>query len=212
MKNFILILSIFLSVVVGIPAINFCEAENSNNIYIVTANSAVVFSEPDISSEKIEILKHKTEVIVEYENNEAKIYTTENLNFYKTETGYIICDLLTPNANYIVSIPNFNAKTNSLCKVFFNENNELIESNIELQKGEQLFLYEGFDKKKDFTAVSFLKNGQVVYGYLKTSSISPNGINPLIISCIFLILAVLGIVFALVFMKKKKVKLKKKLA
>lgn len=189
------------------------------NVYVVTANSAIVFEEASTSSKQLSCLKHKDEVQVEIENGVAKIYLGEDgFSFYKIDAGFVLCDLLSKKTDVIETIPNFNAKTNADAQVYLMENNSLVESEIILKKGEQIFLYEGYEGKdyvvegvqEKFTAVAFLHDNDVVYGYLKTSSISPNGINPLIISCAILILAVVGIVFALVLMKRKKVKLKNK--
>ena len=67
----------------------------------------------------------------------------------------------------------------------------------------------GHREKKEYNAIAFVHENEVLYGYLKTDTISPDGINPAIITCIVIIIALLGIIFAWLFMKNKKVKLKK---
>lgn len=197
------------------------EAASLNSTYIVSANSAVVFAEADFSSEKIATLAHKDEIVVLTDDdvpvtefwNEFKFFKInlkengiENENF---DCGYVVADLLTPKQEEIVAIPNFNAKTNKECHVFSQENGKFVENETILTRGQQIFLYEGFDAKKDFTAISFVLDGKVLYGFLKTDDISPNGINPLLITCTVLIVAMLSIIFAWLFMKNKHVRLKK---
>lgn len=184
-----------------------------NNQYVITANSATVFAEPDFSSEKLATLSNKTEILIEMNENSPKKYENDGFVFFKIISsfeGFVFSDLVTPKNDVLVAIPNFNAKTNSTCKVFFQENNKFVESKIILQKGTEIFLYQGFESKKDFTAIAFVKDNHVLYGFLQTKNINPNGINPLIITCVCLILAILGIIFAWLFMKSKKTKIKSK--
>lgn len=187
-------------------------AQSDQSIYVLTANYASIFESADFSSAKIGQIKHNEEVFVETENNIPKEFLNENFVFYKISynqlNGYVLADLLTPKNNVITSIPSFNAQTNSSCKVYFKQDNQMVESNITLNKGERIFLYEGFNGKEEYNAISFLYENEVLYGYVKSENIAPDGINPVIITCIIIIMALLGIIFAWLFMKNKKVKLK----
>ena len=128
----------FLSI--GLP-INFSYAIDTTNIYIVTANTATVFEEANFSSKKIATKKHKDKVVLEMENGSVKVYAHEKYNFYKlVEGGYIYADLVCPNGQTIVAIPNFNAQTNSSCKVYFKTDNNIVESEITLKQNEKIFL------------------------------------------------------------------------
>ena len=192
---------------------NFANALESQN-FVVVANSATLFSDYNFTSEKLLVLSHNDEVEIETEDNVPVEYVSGDFVFYKAtyedKTGYVLGDLVTLKTNQIESIPNFNAKTNSSCKVYFKNDLNFVESEITLEKHEKIFLYEGFDSKSEWTAISFLSNNQVLYGYIKTENVAPNGINSIFITCISIILAVVGIVFAWVFIKNKKVKLKSK--
>lgn len=191
-------------------------ADEVNCTYVVTANSAVVFEQPDFSSTKLATLKNKDEILLVFSGQNPEEFEGNGFVFFKTSTtfetesgqmqGYVLADLVTPKTDVIVSIPHFNAKTNTTCKVFLKENNEISESEIMLEKGTKIFLYEGFNSKSQFTAMAFVHDNQVVYAYLETKNIQPNGVDPLIITCACLILAVLGIIFAWLFMKNKKAK------
>lgn len=213
MKKIMLILSIFLCFL-SLTTTRITYAEDESSKYVVVANSAVIYQSPDFSSEKLSTLKHNQSIEILFENNSPKTFFSDNYSFFKVIKydeieGYVLADLVVPENDVITSIPNFNAKLNNSCKVYFNENSVISESEITLNKNHQIFLYEGFNEKEKYTAVAFVYDNQVLYGYIETKWIDPDGINPLIITCIIVILAILGIVFAWVFIKNKKVKLKK---
>lgn len=197
------------------------DAQEQPLRFVVSANSAVVFAAPDFSSEKIATLKHKDEIVVLADGGAPvtedwngfqflKISLQENAIEWAQEFGYVFADLVTAKKDEIVAIPNFNAKTNKECQVFSEENGAFSPTSDTLARGQAIFLYEGFNAKKDFNAIAYVLDGKVLYGFLKTDDISPNGINPVIITCIILIVAVLSIIFAWLFMKNKHVSLKKK--
>jgi hypothetical protein len=202
--------ALLLSVLCLLPyaATNFCFAEENERGYVVTANQASVFAEASLTSEKIATLEHKDEIEIEFENGSAKIFDGDGYSFYLTtnleQNGYVLVDLVVPKKTLLVTIPSFNAQTNDAAKVYFLSDEQYVESEITLQKSQRIFLYQGYDSKKDFIAVAFVYENEVVYGYLEKSVISPDGINPTILTVTILIIALLGIIFALVFMKKKK--------
>lgn len=191
--------------------------EVSSLSYVVVANKASIFSSPDFNSAKSEItLSHNEKIEVQVENGKAKVYTSPDgeYSFYKIvdkpDFSYVFADLLSQESAVITSVPNYNGKTNDTCKVFLSEDNSLVESDISLEKNQRIFIYEGFNSKAQYTKICFLHNNQVVYGQIETKFVSPDGINPIIITCAIVILAVLGIIFAWLFMKNRKVKIKSK--
>ncbi len=211
MKRILLIFSILICFLPCFQ-LNFANASATNADYVVVANSATLFESADFSSQKVATLSHKDFLKIELNGQEPVEYGEEFV-FYKAQfeniEGFVLADLVTPQTQTIVSIPNFNAKTNSKCNVFLKNDKYFIESETILEKHEQIFLYEGYDVDKEYTAITYVKDNEVLYGYLKTENIAPNGINPIIITCICIVIAVIGIVFAWVFMKNKKVKIKK---
>lgn len=174
--------------------------------FVVSANTADVFQAPSFTAQKVEKLTCNQEVEIVLDGQAPKQFFGEGFMFYQTQNGYILAELVVPKNSQITSIPNFNAKTKETCTVYFLQNSQFVESDITLQKGTQLFLYEGFKSKQQYTAVAFIYNKNVCYGYISTKTINPDGINPTIIVCACTILAVLGIVFAWLFMRRKKSK------
>lgn len=221
MKKFLLFL-LCLCFCVGFIQAETISAEEVSSTYMVTANSANIFAEPNLSSTKIAVLKHKDIVMINLQNGSPEKTEWQGLSFYKLslienniqsqdyEYGFILCDLVINKGDEILSIPNYNAKTNSLCNVFFKENEVYVKSEITLAKSTEIFLYEGYKSKAKYTAVAFYHENEILYGFLETEYIDPKGINPVLITCAVLIVAVLGVIFAWIFMTRKKVKLRKK--
>ncbi len=222
MKKIFAIFAVFFAFFATFLPNSMVLAEEEASTYVVTANSAVIYAQPNFTSEKLGILAHNDEVNLEMSDgapveylsspNADEIQANEYIFFKLAEmdvNGYIFSDLLTPKNSIITAIPSFNGQTNDSCNVFFAEDLEMIDSGITLTQGERIFLYEGFDKNLEYTAIAFVHENEVLYGFIETNFVSPDGINPIIITCIVIILAVLGIIFAWLFMKRKKIKLKK---
>lgn len=187
--------------------VSFANAEADTLVYVVTANKANVYEEARFDSAIIETLSHKEEINIEAVSNFPIEYINGNYTFYKiSQTGYILSNLVCKKTETITSIPNFNAKTNGECFIYFLENNIYEKSEIKLLEKQEIFLYEGFDQNKDYTAIAFVKDNEVMYGFVQTKYISPNGINPVIIAAASVVMAALGIAFALVFISGKKKK------
>ncbi len=193
--------------------------ETSTQNFVVTANKANIFKNADFASDVLKTLSLKNVVQVTFTDNKPIETLKDNFVFYSVKfadvEGFMLADLLVPEQKFLTSIPKFNAQTNTEARVYFLEDNKIKESEITLKNKERIFLYEGFDSKKEFTAITYVVTNQdgthsVMYGYLKSKDINPDGINPLLITCVVLILAILGIIFAWMFMKNKKIKFKKK--
>ena len=210
MKKFLIALCLLLCLILSPTLV--ANAEVGSKTFVVSANSAVVFETADLTSERLATLEHSTLVEVETEDGSAKIFENSSYKFYHIThagtDGYVIMDLLSPQGQTITAIPNFNGKTNAVCQVYRLEGENYVETGISLEKKQKIFLYEGYNRKKVYTAISFVYENEVMYGYIKTSAVDPNGINPIIITCICLIAAILGITFAWMFIKGKKKKKK----
>lgn len=188
-----------------------CYADNSDHIYVVTANYLYIYQDCSFSSTKLQKVTNKTELEIEFDGDAPKIYADGENEFFKVLNynnidGYVFGELVTKKQSQIVATPNYNGKVSQDAKVFVKNDTEMVESEITLSKNTPIFMYEGYNKKAEYTAICFVYENQVIYGYIKTTTISANGINPLIITCFTVIMAVLGIVFAILFIKRKKSK------
>lgn len=199
-------------------------AESSKVDMIITANQTYIYEEADFESEKKEILSHKTIVIANMETDEIVVsYDSYNNKFvyveYQEITGYVYSGYITRYYESQKEYPVFNAKVSSKNTVVYKyENSKYVKTNLKLKKGHKLYLYEGYNKDKEFTKVCFVLDDNVYdnsleFYYIKTTDISPNGVNPMLFVGISVFLALIGIIFALLFIKKKRpLKLKKKKA
>ena len=199
--------------------VNFAFADSSQSTYVVTANQATLFAEANFASSKLSTLPNSTQVLVEMQDDKPVEYDSNGYVFFKVlnfqgQDGFVYADLLTPQTNVVTAIPGFNAQTAKQCNVYFLQDNSLVQSEISLSKGERVYLYQGYDNTLTFdgnkyNAIAFVNNNEVLYGYLPTENVIPDGVNPVLITCIVVIIALLGIIFAWLFMKNKKVKIKK---
>ncbi len=190
---------------------NRALAETTGLSYIVTANTANVYQSANLTSEVLYSVSHKDEVEIEKDSDFPKSYTGDGYTFYKIITtgkeGYILSDLVIRKNTSIQEIPNFNGRTNGKCSVYEKTETGYSKTSITLEKHQQIYLYEGYKSKKEYTAISFVYENEVVYGYIKTDYVDPNGINPIIITSICLVVAILGVAFTFVFIKGKKKKM-----
>lgn len=209
-KIFLYFLFMLLSILpICLPQTNLAEGEAPIS-YIVTANEAVVFSEASLTSSHLFTLKHKDEIQLEMEETSPKRYAGDGFIFFhiinEEKEGFILSDLVVPKNNFLTTIPKFNAKTNAKARVYFLQNGNYTPSNITLPKHQRVFLYQGFNNKKQYNAVAFVHENEVVYGFLKKDDIDPDGVNPLLITIACFAIAAIGIILTFVFMKRKKKK------
>lgn len=196
---------------------NVVLADTESNSFIISTNSAVVYDSPLFSSNQIGTLSHKEIVTIELQNGEIKTYDCDGFQFckiiqYKNAVdAYILKDCIAQNSTQITTKPNFNAQTNCQCKVYFKDGENYAESEITLSKTQRICLYEGYNSKKDFNAISFVYNNEVMYGYIQSKNINPDGVDPAIITVIVVASSIIGILFAFLFIKRhtKKKKIKK---
>lgn len=123
--------------------------------------------------------------------------------------GYVYKFYVTMNENHEQIYPVFNAKVVVSDAKVYDLDKNLTE--IKLGKDTELYLYQGYKRKADFTAVCFVQeNGQLYYGFLMTDDLAPYGVNAGLITGIMVVVSCVTIILLLMFMKKvKKVKKKK---
>lgn len=191
--------------------VNTTFAETDTATFVVTANSANVYESSSLASNVLYALSHKDEVQIEIESDIPKTYEIDGYVFYKViknaEEGFILSDFVVKKTSFLQQIPNFNAKTNDKCTVYSLQDGNYTQTDITLKNKQKIYLYEGYKSKKEYTAICFVYNNEVMYGYIKTEFVNPNGINPIIITVICLVVAILGIAFTFVFIRGKKKKM-----
>ena len=175
----------------------------SNNNAKITASSCYLYSEASFSSEFI--LQDNNPYLLKF-NDEVEIVMEENdfvqVQIPNTEiSGYVYKYYLNTNQSQTV-YPVFNAELRNDSLLY----DDLIKkTDITLKKGQRLFLYQGYDETKEYTAVQVvLENGIVFNGNILTKDIKPDGISSLLILGITIIAACVTIILSLIFIKKIK--------
>ena len=222
-KNIFFLLIFFLSAFFFMfsPPVNGVRAENEK-VYICTANFCYLYEEPAFTSQKVvgengeplQVL-HKDEIILELTNNSPTEYDDGyGMIFYKVESyageqlpsAYIFSDFVALSGSDIETYPAYNASINSNTKLYLLNGETMTESEIEIDKGERVYLYEGYNKDLEYTPIAYQRENSLQYGYVLTDTIAPDGVNPYIIYAVTIAIACIGIIMVLLFMKNKKKK------
>lgn len=161
------------------------------------------------SDGKTVVLKHGQVLnVLESEQEDSNYIYIETNDEFKHQ-GYVYKYYVTFNKNQETIYPVFNAKVVvSEAKVYDLQQNA---TELRLSKDTELYLYQGYKRKADFTAVCFVQeNGQLYYGFLMTDDLAPYGVNAGLITGIMVVASCVTIILLLLFMKKvKKIKKKK---
>ena len=150
------------------------------------------------------VIEHGETVTLE---NEAPVndfyyvsYTYKNVEY----RGYVYKECLAELEKEQELVLTYKAKTSAKTKVY--SISDKSKEIMEISEGKELYLYEGFDRKSEFTAVKFSYNGKIILGYVKTEDISPYGISGTLIVAITAIFACVGVIMILLGISKKKKK------
>ncbi len=175
---------------------------------MVIANEVKLFEEGNFEKP---ILNQNNEPVTIAHGEKLKVLEEENDNFIKVEykemQGYVYARYITFNILSQEVYPVFNASVEiDGCQVYDLDQTKII---AKLNKGKELYLYQGYNKQNDMTAVCFVgENGKLIYGYIKTQELSPYGINAGVITGIVVAASCVTIILLLLFMKKTKKKKK----
>ncbi len=191
----------------------FCSASDyplEEGCYTTVISSKCdLYLEPSFISPKITVEEN---IISVKHNQQVKVISVEGdfalIKFQKQE-GYVYKYYLKPTQNtsqYIYPVTNATIRNDT--KIY---DLQLSDSELPLaKKNTRVYLYNGFDDKKEYTSVQIvLESGELYNGFIKTADIKPDGVSGLLIAGISIIAASVTVILSLVFIKKKK-KSKKK--
>ena len=136
--------------------------------------------------------------------NESEDYYEVNYEFNEENyQGFIPAEFASPYSSSQEIILTYNGRIIRECEVFDIITDEKIE-NISLKPGHKIYLYEGFDAKKEYTNIKFRYEDTVIVGKVLTTNLSPNGINKGVIIGISMIIAIVGVILILLGITKTK--------
>lgn len=123
--------------------------------------------------------------------------------------GYVFKFYVTSNKSGQDVYPVFNGKVIAKESNIFNIDGS--DSGHKAKENQEVYIYGGFDGKKEKTEVAIvLEDGSLFYGLISTKDIQANGISGALITSITIIIALVTIILAVVFIKKSKTKKAKK--
>lgn len=174
----------------------------------IIVSKTYLYTADNFSSEKViyndgenailVILKHGEIVTIEsFSGDFAYVKTADE------KSGFIYKYYISDNTSQQV-YPVFNASIRNDTKIYDIEQNE---TEYTAKKGSRVYIYQGFNDKKEFTAIQIVLDDQTLYnGYIKTEDIKPDGVSGLLIVAITIIIAAVTIILSLLYIKKKRKK------
>ncbi len=169
-----------------------------DSVYVLS-NSCYLYEEPSYASVQLTELKYNEElVLLNEEAIEGFFYVELVKDGLK---GYVPMEIVGEKAQAQDVIMTYNATV---------LNDTTIKSPVDnseictLEKGARVFLYEGYDKEKEFLAVKFIKDGEIFIGLININDVKPDGVNVALIISITAIVALVTIIFILIGITNKK--------
>lgn len=170
---------------------------------ICTLYQTADFTTPVLDeNEKEVVLSHGDKLTaIEEEGDFVKVSTSDSFE------GYVFKYYVTANKNGQDVYPVFNGKVIVDNAEIFNI--DKTSSGFSAKLNQEIYIYGGFDGKKEFTQIAIvLEDGSLFYGLIKTSNLQAYGISSALITAITVILALVTVILAVVFIKKRKTKKK----
>lgn len=171
-----------------------------------------LYKEADFSSDKVTYMENEQEILIElWHGDEVKIESIgEKFVFISTEEnieGYVYKYYLSDSTSQVV-YPVFNASLRKDSVIFDLDKKE---TGYIGKKNARIYIYEGFDDDKEYTALQIvLEDGSLYNGYVLTENVNPDGVSGLLIIAISVIAAAVTVILSLLFIKKKKDKKNKR--
>ena len=196
MKTLLSIMLLFCSMSVSYPA--------NTSLSIVT-NYAYMYEDASFTSAKydFQIKKNETVTIIN-ETEENGFYLVSYSYDNDDYEGYVYKECLGQLEDTQQVVLSYNAKTSARTKIY--SITDKSDTGIYVDESTELYLYEGFDRKSEFTAVKLSYEGEIILGYIKTADVSPYGVNNILIISITAIIACVGVIMILLGINKKKLR------
>ncbi|MBO5394294.1 MAG: SH3 domain-containing protein [Clostridia bacterium] len=179
----------------------------------VIASRCNLYQEAKFDSDKVTVLDEEEQpVLITLKLNDTVTVndTQDDFAFVTTEKGaqgWVYKFYLSQNTSPDI-YPVFNGSVRKDTVIYDIDKNSTGELAL---AGSRVYLYEGYDKKSEYTAVQIaLADSSLFTGYISTADIEPDGVSKMLIVAITIIAAAATIILSLVFIKKKRKKKEKK--
>ena len=186
----------------------FCATSVSypaDTILSVVTNYATMYKEASFSAEKYEFkIENGEKVTLLDSTSDNDFYFVSYRYDSVTYQGYVYGECLAVLEDEQEVVLTYNAKTGVKTKVY--DLGDTTKEIAVLDENTEIFLYEGFNRKAEFTAVKFSYEGKIMLGYIPTANVSPYGVSNVLIVSTTAIVACVGVIFILLGLNKKKTK------
>lgn len=168
---------------------------------VINTSFSYLYKEPNFDEfYQIEVKKGE---ILDVSNEIDSFYEVKYTLDSNVITGYIPCEFASIYTQEQETLLVYNGKIIHNTPVYTVAGNEIIE-NITLSPGHEIYIYDGFDSDLEFTKVKFSYNNQIYTASIPTINLSPNGVNKGVIIALSIITALVGVIFVVLGIKKKK--------
>jgi len=177
----------------------------ANATLSIVTNYAYMYQDSSFTSNKYEFKIKKNDTVTLVNEEEQNGFYLVNYHFNNENyEGYIYKECLSKLTNSQEVLLSYNAKTSARTMLY--SISDKSETDIYIDEATELYLYEGFDRKSEYTAVKFSYDGEIMLGYIKTADISPYGVSNILIISITAIIACVGVILILLGINKKKLR------
>ena len=206
--GYFILIALLVIISLGITTPFMSDALSEGKQAKVIVSKTYLYTADNFNSEKVSYIDGENNVLVVLKHGDVVNIESFSGDFALVKTideksGYIYKYYISDNSSQTV-YPVFNASIRKDTKIYDIEQNE---TEFVALKGSRIYIYQGFDDKKEYTAVQVVLDDQTLYnGYILTSDIKPDGVSGLLIVAITIIVAAVTIILSLLYIKKKKKK------
>jgi len=176
------------------------HAESEYFTYVCLYNNAQIYASLGDFENVVKSLNTGDRI---YADTKPQLYNNvEFMTVYENDAilGYAQKSFFVQNENDVTLYPTENATIFKEAQV---TNIEGEKTGIILPVDYRVQILDSYSAKTDYTYIMFLYENSVYYGYVPTECIQPDGVSPYFIVVVFVSIAMIGIILALIFIKKK---------
>lgn len=167
----------------------------------VLSDSAYLYSAPSLTSEIVVELEKGDELSLVSSTQTDGFWQVVYQTDLETYEGFVYSELAGPVSDSQEVLLSCNATIINSTQVLSISS---LEPVCQLEKGTRVFLYEGYDDSKDYLAIRFENDGQILTGQVRIEDVQPDGVNAALIVAITAIVAIVSIIIILLGITKKK--------
>ena len=211
MKKAMPLFCLLFCLVISLGIFSFSSLGKSDALNVVGEAKVIVsrcylYTASTFNSDKVTYVEDENTVLVVLNHGEKVNVQSFDGDFAFVKTanekeGFVYRFYLTDNESQSV-YPVFNGTIRKDTTIF---DIDIKATEYTAKKNTRVYLYQGFDDKKEYTAVQVVLEDESLYnGFILTSDIKPDGVSGVLIVAISIIVAAVTIILSLLYIKKKR--------